>query len=93
MLSANKKSMAAGLRKCLNCPVRSPTARPEMRRWRVPKGYDKEHPLAEYLKNRHFFCETTLNLHKRSPKDLAAWIGAQLEAAYPLVKWLRSASN
>lgn len=59
---------------------------------RVPKGYDKENPMAEYLKNRHFFCETTFNLHKRTPKQLAPWIASQFEAAMPLVKWLRRAS-
>ena len=64
----------------------------EDRLTRVPKGYDKDHPLAEYLKNRHFFCETTLDLHKRNPKQLAKWIANQFAAAMPLVKWLRNAS-
>ena len=59
---------------------------------RVPKGFDKDHPMAEYLKNRHFFCETTLNLHQRKPKQLAGWIANQFEAAMPLVKWLRRAN-
>jgi len=64
----------------------------EDRMTRVPKGYDKEHPLAVYLMNRHFICETSIDLRKKTPKDLAGWIATQFEAAMPLVKWLRQAN-
>ena len=61
----------------------------EERMTRVPKGYDKEHPLATYLMNRHYFCETTFDLTKKSPKDLPGKIADTLEAAMPVVNWLR----
>jgi uncharacterized protein (TIGR02453 family) len=65
----------------------------EDRMSRPPKGYDGDLPLIEMIKNRHFICVTEINLNKKPPKDLAAWIAKQCEAAYPLVKWLREAST
>ena len=56
---------------------------------RPPKGYAAELPHSEYIKNRHFFCETAINLHKRVPKDLAGTIAKNFAAAKPLVVWLR----
>jgi uncharacterized protein (TIGR02453 family) len=61
----------------------------EGRMSRVPKGYDKEHPHAAYLMNRNYFCETTFDLTKRAPKDLPGKIAETLEAAMPVVNWLR----
>ncbi len=61
----------------------------EERMTRVPKGYDKEHPHAAYLMNRNYFCETTFDLAKRSPKGLPGKIAETLEAAMPVVTWLR----
>jgi uncharacterized protein (TIGR02453 family) len=61
----------------------------EERMTRVPKGYDKDHPHAKYLMNRHFFCETTFDLSKKPPKDLPGKIADTLEAAMPVVTWLR----
>ncbi|MBL8513844.1 MAG: DUF2461 family protein [Betaproteobacteria bacterium] len=62
----------------------------EERMTRVPQGYDKEHPHAAYLMNRNYFCETTFDLSKRAPKDLPGMIAETLEAAMPVVNWLRS---
>lgn len=61
----------------------------EDRMMRPPKGFDADHPQIELLKNRHFICVTETNLTNKPPKDLAGWIAARHEAAYPLVKWLR----
>jgi uncharacterized protein (TIGR02453 family) len=56
---------------------------------RPPKGYAADHPAIEHIKNKNFFCETTIDLNKRSPKDLAGAIADKFEAAEPLVKWLK----
>ena len=61
----------------------------EERMSRVPKGYDKDHPQAAYLMNRHYFCETTFDLSKRPPKDLPGKIADTFEAAMPVMTWLR----
>ena len=61
----------------------------EDRMSRVPKGYEKDHPLATYLMNRHYFCEATINLSKQSTKGLAAKIANTFEAAMPVMNWLR----
>ena len=58
---------------------------------RPPKGYSSELPHIEYIKNRHFLCETSINLNKRVPKDLAGEIAKNFDAAKPLVVWLRNA--
>lgn len=61
----------------------------EERMSRVPKGYDKDHPQAVYLMNRHYFCEATIDLSKRAPKKLAAKIAETFEVAMPITTWLR----
>ncbi len=58
---------------------------------RPPKGYAPDLPHIDYIKNRHFLCETSINLNKRVPKDLAAEIAKNFEAAKPLMVWLRDA--
>ncbi len=65
----------------------------EDRMTRPPKGYAADLPLIDYIKNRHFICVTKISLAKKPPKDIATWIAAQCEAAYPVMKWLRSASS
>ena len=61
----------------------------EDRMSRVPKGYEKDHPLAPYLMNRHYFCEATLDLSMRAAKGLPAKIADMFEAAMPVTNWLR----
>ena len=63
----------------------------EDRMARPPKGYTSDLPHIEYIKNRHFLCETSINLNKRVPKDLAGEIAENFEAGKPLVVWLRDA--
>ncbi len=58
---------------------------------RPPKGYASDLPYIDYIKNRHFLCETSINLYKKVPKDLPAMIAQHFEAAKPLVMWLREA--
>jgi uncharacterized protein (TIGR02453 family) len=59
------------------------------RMMRPPKGYASDLPHIEYIKNRHFFCETTFSVKKRVPKDLANEIANRFEAAQPLTNWIR----
>ena len=61
----------------------------ENRMSRVPKGCDKDHPLAMYLMNRHYFCEATLDVSMRAAKGLPAKIADTFEAAMPVTNWLR----
>ena len=61
----------------------------EERMSRVPKGYEKDHPLAMYLMNRHYFCEVAVDLSTRAPKDLPGKIADKFEAAMPVMTWLR----
>ncbi len=56
---------------------------------RPPKGYAADLLQIEQIKNRHFFCETTINITKRAAKDLPAEIAKYFEAAQPLTNWLR----
>jgi uncharacterized protein (TIGR02453 family) len=63
----------------------------EDRMSRPPKGYAADLPHIDYIKNRHFLCETSINLNKRVPKDLPGVIAQNFEAAKPLVVWLRDA--
>lgn len=60
---------------------------------RAPKGYAPDHPLIEAIKNKNFFCETSVNLKKKPPKDLAGWVAQHFEASQPLVKWLQIAAR
>lgn len=61
----------------------------EDRMSRVPKGYEKDHPMAQYLMNRHYFCEATLDLSTRPSKNLSGKIADTFEAAMPVTTWLR----
>ena len=57
---------------------------------RVPKGYAKDDPMASHLMNRHYLCETTIDLSRSLPKNLAGKIAGTFEAALPVTTWLRS---
>ena len=61
------------------------------RMMRPPKGYSADLPHIDHIKNRHFLCETSINLNQRVPKDLAGEIAKNFEAAKPLMVWLRDA--
>lgn len=61
----------------------------EDRMSRVPTGYEKDHPLAMYLMNRHYLSEATLDLSTRAAKGLPRKIADMFEAAMPVVTWLR----
>ena len=65
----------------------------EERLSRPPQGYAADLPHIDLIKNRHFFAETTLNLKKHKPKDLAAEIAETFKSAAPLLTWLRSATK
>jgi uncharacterized protein (TIGR02453 family) len=63
----------------------------EGRMTRVPKGYAADAPHTEYLKNRNFFCEVSIDLQKRLPKDLPAAISEKIADSMPVSEWLRGA--
>ena len=66
----------------------------EERLTRPPKGFDAEQPHIEIIKNRHFFCETTINLKKmKKSQDLADLIADRFKEAAPLVAWARKAAK
>ena len=58
---------------------------------RPPKGYAADLPHIDHIKNRHFLCETSINLYKKVPKDLPEMVAQHFEAAKPLAMWLRQA--
>lgn len=66
---------------------------PEGRMTRPPKGYASDLPHIDFIKNRHFFCETTIDLSKRIPKNLSNEIATAFKSATPLCDWLRSATR
>jgi uncharacterized protein (TIGR02453 family) len=65
----------------------------EDRMSRLPKGYAADVPHPDYVRNRNFFCETTLNLNRRVPRDLAGTISKSFQQAAPLMNWLREANR
>ena len=65
----------------------------EDRMSRVPKGYEKDHAMARYLMNRHYFCEATFDLSTRAPINLPGKIADTFEAAMPVMTWLRGIKN
>ncbi len=85
---ANPKALQAVLRNPKFASVYSGLAE-EGKLSRPPRGYPVDHPLIEAIKNKNFFCETSVSLKKKPPKDIAAWVAEHFEAAQPLVKWLR----
>ncbi len=65
----------------------------EGRMVRLPKGFTTDLPHSDFIKNRHFICETTVDLSKRIPKDLSKEIAKTFKAALPLCDWLRQAAR
>lgn len=55
----------------------------------APKGYDKDHPRIESLKNRHFLVSHTFKDKEISPKKCIE----VFKAMHPLMEFLREASH
>lgn len=62
----------------------------ELKLTRVPKGFDANHALAEYLKLKSFFVHAETLAPVDQPEKLVPDLTATMQAALPLVQWLRS---
>jgi hypothetical protein len=59
----------------------------------APKGYDKEHPLIDLLRNRHFIASHTFTNKQVLDKNAANEIVAAFKAMYPFLEYLRQATE
>lgn len=59
----------------------------------APKGYDKEHPLIDLLRNRHFIASHAFSNKQILDKNSAKEIVAGFKAMYPFLEYLREATE
>lgn len=59
----------------------------------VPKGYDKDHPQIDLLKNKHFIVSHELSDKQMLGADNAKVIAEGFKAMYPLMEYLRTAQE
>ena len=59
----------------------------------APKGYDKEHPLIDLLRNRHFIVSHAFTNKQILDKNSAKEIVAGFKAMYPFLEYLREATE
>jgi len=59
----------------------------------APKGYDKEHPLIDLLRNRHFIASHAFSNKQVLDKNSAKEIVAGFKAMYPFLEYLREATE
>lgn len=59
----------------------------------APKGYDKEHPLIDLLRNRHFIVSHTFTNKQILDKNAAKEIVAGFKAMHPFLEYLREATE
>lgn len=57
-----------------------------------PKGFDKEHPHIELLKNKHFIVVHDLNDRQLTGKDADKEVTAGFKAMHPFLSYLREAT-
>lgn len=55
---------------------------------RVPNGFDKDHPAAEYMKLKHFYILKSLSRKQLLDKDLANHVVEMYKQMYPLSQFL-----
>lgn len=58
----------------------------------APKGYDKEHPLIDLLRNRHFIVSHAFTNKQILDKNSAKEIIAGFKAMHPFLEYLREAT-
>lgn len=58
----------------------------------APKGFEKDHPHIELLKNKHFIVSYPLSDKQLSEKNADATILAGFKAMYPFLEYLREAT-
>lgn len=59
----------------------------------APKGYDKEHPLIDLLRNRHFIVSHAFTNKQVLDKNAAKEIIAGFKAMHPFLEYLREATE
>ncbi len=59
----------------------------------APKGYDKEHPLIDLLRNRHFIVSHAFTNKQILDKNSAKEIIAGFKAMHPFLEYLREATT
>ncbi|WP_317899489.1 DUF2461 domain-containing protein [Aurantibacillus circumpalustris] len=59
----------------------------------APKGFDKEHPHLEILKNKHFLVSYPLSDKQLNEKDIEKTIVAGFRAMNPFLEYLRIATS
>lgn len=59
----------------------------------APKGFDKEHPQIELLKNRHFVVSHPISDKQLLAKDLPEFVLGGFKAMYPFLEYLREATK
>jgi uncharacterized protein (TIGR02453 family) len=59
----------------------------------APKGYDKEHPLIDLLRNRHFIASHAFSNKQVLDKNSAKEIVAGFKAMHPFLEYLRQATE
>ncbi len=59
----------------------------------APKGYDKEHPMMEYLKHKHFIVSHALTDKQITAPNFANEIGKACKAMLPFISFLREATT
>ena len=55
---------------------------------RVPNGFDKDHPAAEYMKLKHFYALKPLSRKQLLDKDLATYVTGMYKQMHPLSQFL-----
>lgn len=55
---------------------------------RVPNGFDKDHPAAEYMKLKHFYALKSLSHKQLLDKDLAGYVTGMYQQMHPLSQFL-----
>ncbi len=58
---------------------------------RVPKGFDADSPMADYLRLKSYIVWRETSIKRLSPEKLPAKIVEDFSALSPLIKWLRTA--
>lgn len=85
---------ASGLKKLLKNKTLASTygdLQTEDKLARVPKGFDADSPMADYLKLKSYIVWRQSSVKRLSPDKLPETILADFNALSPLVKWLRTA--
>lgn len=59
----------------------------------APKGFDKEHPQIEILKNKHFIVSHPISDKQLTEKNAEKNIIAGFKAMYPFLEYLREATS